>query len=168
MRRQSDLRPAEGRPMTGGGAAALLRHLGSGVRSTREVRGYLRRRGLPEPDVERLIAASRGQGLLDDRCAARLWAEQWARAGFAAAAIRHKLRAKGFDAHAIDDAAERAALPSDDEARARLVLARHTRRASGAAARSRLTRALASRGFDPDVIERVLRESLGSTDPDAD
>ena len=148
--------------------AGLSRFLGSSVRSTREARAYLRRLGLPEPDVERLIAASRERGLLDDRLAARLWAEQWARAGFAAAAIRHKLTTKGFDAHAIADAAKRAALLCDDEARARLVLARHTRRASGAAARSRLTRALASRGFDPDVIERVLRESFGSTDSNVD
>ena len=154
--------------MTGGGAAALLRHLGSGVRSTREARAYLRRLGLPEPDVERLVAASRKRGLLDDRLAARLWAEQWARAGFAAAAIRHKLTTKGFDAHAIADAAKRAALLCDDEARARLVLAQHSRRASGPRARVRLTRILASRGFDPDVIQRVLRESFGSPAPEAD
>ena len=148
--------------------AGLARFLGSGVHSTDEVRRYLRRRGLPEPDIERLIAASRQQGLLEDRLAARLWAEQWARAGFAAAAIRHKLTVKGFDAHAIDDATERVAPSSDDEARARLVLARAARRASGVAARFRLTRALASRGFDPDMIERVLREPFGSTDPNAD
>lgn len=160
----SSSRPGRRAPVPPG----LLRFLGSSVRSTREVRAYLRRRGTPEADVERLLAACRNGGLLDDRLAARLWAEQWARAGFAAAAIRHKLTTKGFDAHAIDEATDQVAPPSEDAPRARLVLARYARRAAGAAARPRLARALAARGFDPDVIERVLRESFGSTDPDAD
>jgi SOS response regulatory protein OraA/RecX len=90
----------------------------------------------------------------------RLWADHWARAGFASAAIRLKLSAKGFDEGVINNATSQLCPPSDDEERARLVLAQHARRATARLARARLARTLASRGFDSDLIERLLNESV--------
>lgn len=99
--------------------------------------------------------------MLDDEAGARLWADQWARRGYAWDAIRAKLSLKGFSDQAIERAATRLGLAGDDEARARLVAATHRRR-QHARPQSRwaLARTLTSRGFDTDVIERVLNESL--------
>ena len=147
--------------------AALPRYLRSGVRSTDDVLTYLRRRGVSAGRAARLVAEYQARGWLDDRAAARLWAEHWARAGFASAAVRLKLSAKGFDARTITDVANQVVPPSDDEARARLLAARSARRSTGRLARSRLARTLASRGFDSDLIERILDESHSPTYPDA-
>ena len=142
--------------------AALPRYLRTGVRSTHDVLSYLRRRGVSAGRAAGLIAEYRARGWLDDRAAARLWAEHWVRQGYAASAIRARLSAKGCSEDVIDEAATRCCPPTDDQARARLVAARHARRAStGQRARFRLARALASRGFEPDLIEQVLNESRG-------
>ena len=138
-------------------ATKTLRYAQVGVRSTRDVLTYLERRGASRQITARILAECRALGLLNDRAAARLWAEQWARRGYAAAAIRLKLQAKGFDTQISDEAAARAGSASDDEARARLLVASSLRRQSSRPGRvQRLARVLASRGFDPDLIERVL------------
>ena len=144
---------------------AVARYVRSGVHSTREVVSFLRRRGVPSGNATRLVQTYQTQGWLDDRAGARLWAGQWARQGYASAAISCKLAAKGFDTQVIDEAINRAAPPSDDEARARAVLAQRAGHASGSPSRARLARALAARGFDADVIARLLGEP--STPDDA-
>ena len=142
---------------------ALSRYVRSGVRSTQEVVTYLRRHGVPPTRAARVVKQYRAQGLLDDRASARLWAEHWARRGYATAAIRLKLAAKGFDERVIDDTIHQWHPPSDDEERAREVVAQRVRRTAVRPARARLARTLASRGFDSDVIERILNESPGSS-----
>ena len=138
-------------------ATGALRYARVGVRSTRDVLTYLERRGASPNATARILADCRTLGLLDDQAAARLWAEQWARRGYASAAIRLKLQAKGFDARISDEAVTRAGSASDDEIRARLLVASSLRRQTARPGRSqRLARVLASRGFDPDLIERVL------------
>ena len=106
------------------------------------------------------MKAYQAQGLLDDHAAARLWAEQWARQGYAAAAIQLKLSDKGFPDGLVTNVITRYYPPTDDEARARELLAQRTRAGPHRATRSRLARTLASRGFDADLIERLLGESL--------
>ena len=153
--------------------AALPRYLRTGVRSTRDVRSYLGRRGVSAGRAARLVAGYRARGWLDDRAAARLWADHWAREGYAASLIRAKLSAKGFSEDVIDETATRCCPPTDDQARARLLVATYLQRhapprrvrslpapAEGRQA-GRLARTLASRGFDSDLIEQVLNESLG-------
>ena len=135
----------------------ISRYVRSGVRSTQEVVTYLRRHGVPPTHAARLVTEYRAKGLLDDRASARLWAEHWARRGYATAAIRVKLSAKGFDEHVINSTIHQRYPPSDDEERARAVVAQRVRRTAVRPARARLARTLASRGFDSDVIERILR-----------
>ena len=147
--------------------ATIPRYVRCGVRSTQEALTYLRRHGVSVNRAERLVSAYHAQGWLDDRASARLWAEQWARRGYATATIRLKLSAKGFDERLIDETIQQRCPASDDEARARAVLAQHMRRHTARPARARLARALASRGFDSDVIERILNESLGPSPSDA-
>jgi SOS response regulatory protein OraA/RecX len=103
------------------------------------------------------------RGWLDDRAGSRLVAEQWARQGYASAAIRVKLAAKGFDARIIDETVARVVPSSDDEARARTMLAKRAPQLADRSARARLARTLAAHGFEPDVIERLLGQSF---DPD--
>lgn len=141
--------------------AGTLRYAQAAVRSTHEVRSYLRRRGVPQAVTARIIAECQARGVLDDRLSAALWAEQWSRRGYAWAAIRVKLNAKGFDEQTIHTIGKTKACASHEEARARLVVQR-ARGRPGPRARMRLARRLASRGFDPDVIEQLLGDPLTS------
>ena len=140
---------------------AAVRYASAGVRSTRDVTIYLRRRGVAAGTINRAIAALRTRGLVDDDACARLWAEQWARRGYAADAIRAKLAAKGLNDVTIYHAFAQLRITADDDTRAREVAARFLRPATGGRKRARLARTLASRGFDSDQIEQVLNESLG-------
>ena len=143
---------------------AIPRYVRSGVRSTREVLRYLHRRGVPSNDATRLVRSYHRQGWLDDQIGVRLWAEQWARRGYAAAAIRVKLIDKGFDAHCIKETLNQFFPPTEDALRARAFLAHRARHAPGSASRTRLARLLAARGFEPDLIEQLLGESPSSDD----
>ena len=140
---------------------AALRYARTGVRSTRDVLAYLERRGASPRIAARILTQCRTLGLIDDRAAARLWAGQWARRGYAASAIRLKLQAKGFETRVSDQAAARAGPASDDdETRARLLVSSSLRRHGAGLGRSqRLARVLASRGFEPELIERLLAEA---------
>ena len=140
--------------------AGVLRYLRTGVRSTRDVLQYLSRRGLSLQRAASLVGTYQAQGLLDDRAAARLWADHWARQHYADSAIRLKLLAKGFDEPLARNTIARLTCDADDdEERARRLLAQHLRRSSRRPIPSRLARLLASRGFDSELIERVLRIS---------
>ena len=148
--------------------AAAARYTRTGVRSVNEVRAYLEGRKVPSPIAGRVIEELTARGFLDDRACARLWGEHWARRGYAWAAIRSKLSTKGLDERTIDEAAQHLGRPSQDDARARGVVAQRTHRSADRRERTRLARALASRGFDPDLIERVLSESFSSRPSDAE
>ena len=120
---------------------------------------------MPAQRVTAQVRSYRALGLLDDRAAARLWADHWARQGYAAAAIYEKLSRKGFS-NALSRFTLNQFDPSaDDESRARTWLARRTRSGTASPAPSRLARALASRGFDAELIERLLGESSDSDHP---
>ena len=140
--------------------AAASRYASTRVRSRQELQQYLKRRGVPAGTARQAVAACAARGLLDDRACARLWAEHWARRGYAGAAIYQRLMEKALDAAAIEQAIRTITRDSDDEARAQAFIARHLDRRTVRPSRSRLARTLASRGFDPDVIERVLCEAV--------
>jgi SOS response regulatory protein OraA/RecX len=131
----------------------FFRSVASGVRSTQEALTYLRRLGVSPAAATQIVNDVRARGLLDDRACARLWADHWARAGYAESAVRAKLSAKGFGEAAIREAVEHLGLPASEEARARELAGTLLRRPAGQVARR-----LASRGFSEDVIERVVRE----------
>ena len=133
----------------------------SGVRSTQQVAASLRRRGVAPEVVAQVVGACRRRGLLDDRACARLWADAWARKGYAWAAIRAKLAEKGLDEEAITQAGGRVGLAatSADEARARELLQRRIGRRPGPT-RAQAARLLAARGFDADLSERLLNDSF--------
>ncbi len=147
--------------------AAADRYVRSGVRSTQELRAYLAARQMPAGTAEQLIREYERRGALDDRACARLWAEQWARQQYAWTVIRERLITKGLPSDAIEQAAQSVGHPAAERARARALAARGAR-GGGRLAWSRLARTLASRGFDPELIEQILRETLGSNDSNAE
>lgn len=139
------------------GVTALTRYARAGVRSRQQVLAHLRRSGVSPRAALRLVQACEARGVVDDEAAARLWADQWARQGWAWAAIHAKLEARGFTPQAIERAQTRLRGTAEDEPRARQLLAERLRRGRGD--RARLARTLASRGFDPDLIDRLLDEA---------
>ena len=136
--------------------AVAARFLRTGVRSVHEVRAYLTRREISPAAVRRVIDQLLAQGTLDDCACARLWAEHWARRGYAWSAIRLKLTAKGLSDEVIARAVNTLGTAAADVTRARELVERHCRRTTQRRASPRLWRLLASRGFDQDVIEQVL------------
>lgn len=147
------------------------RYLQGRVRSVRETLDYLSRHGITSHDAQQAVTTAQARGLLDDRVAAQLWAEHWARQGYAWAMIHARLREKGFDERTITTLTHQHNATQDDEAAARRLIASSRRRASQLLPprqRFRLARTLAARGFDADLIERVLNEAVGPITSDAE
>ena len=104
------------------------------------------------------ITVCQQRGVLNDVACARLWADHWARAGWAWPAIHEKLSAKGLAEAAIAAARhDIGAGPQEELMRARAVRD-NLRQRRPVASDSAVARRLASRGFDEDVIERLFNE----------
>ena len=143
--------------------AAAIRYANRSVRSRRELVAYVSRLDCSAHAAARAVSRCAALGLVDDPLGARLWAEQWARRGYAASVIRSKLLAKGFVSGAVDEAAQTLATPHDEVARARRLIRGRMPASTDSRQRFRLARLLASHGFDPDVIEQALGHE--STEP---
>ncbi len=144
--------------------AVATRYTQRGVRSTQDVLAHLRRAGASAGTAARVVVECRSRGIVDDRACAQLWADHWARRDYAWSAIRLKLSEKGLDAQTIDTAAHKLGNASQDEARARHAVTDAQRRSSSRSTphqADRLARTLASRGFDSDLIERILNDTFG-------
>ncbi len=140
------------------------RYVRGRVRSTAELHAYLARREWPAADIASAIRAYQRRGWLNDGACARLWAEQWARQGYAWAAIRLRLLAKGLPPAVVDRAGHQQALVRTDLLRAR-ALVTHALRGGRAAVARRLSRRLAARGFDEETIRQVLPVVDDTTSP---
>ena len=131
--------------------ATALRLLRGRVRSSHELRQSLTAHGLPADQIPRIVRECERRGILDDEAAARLWAQQWADRGYGWPAIRHRLLAKGFSEQTAASAGQRLGVSAAAEAqRANAWAARQRRRG---VPRQRILRQLASRGFDPELME---------------
>ena len=142
--------------------AAVTRYTRVRVRSTHEVRAYLQRHQASPPVLQHLLDILTAQGLLDDRAAARLWAEQWARRGYAAEAIRVKLSMRGFEDRTIAQVTTAMSSPAEEIGRAHHLVSQRSHRGQRGDQREagRVRRLLVSRGFDVDVIEQVLGNNV--------
>ena len=149
------------KPGSSGGRQArsgIGRYLASGVRSTHEVLAYLAARGVPAREAARLVSAYAARGILDDRACARLCADHWGRQGYAASAIRAKLAGKGLPARLIEEAVREPSRPDEEERRARALVPPGALRSPRR--RMQLARKLSARGFDGELIERILGEAI--------
>ncbi len=129
-----------------------------GTRSTAQLRAYLDARHLPSSLTEPLITQCTREGLLDDAVCAILWAKTLRDRGYALAAIREQLLAKGLSAGVIAPALASLRAEADDAQVASEIVHRQ-RRVRAIAPPSqpqRLARWLAHHGFDEDVITDVL------------
>lgn len=159
----------------------LARYLRTGTRSTQEALTYLNTRGIPTRIAARLVAEFRQARLLDDRTCARLCADHWARRGYSREAIRARLAQKQLGHRDIEAAVRALGDRSDELERAERFVTeqlRHRWRITGrpdasgsrqaaVRERARLTRQLALRGFELELIEQVVNNALGSRGDDA-
>ena len=122
------------------------------MRSRHELTQYLQRHEVRAHEIPRIVRECERRGILNDQACARLWAEHWMRAGFGWLAIRDKLSAKGLEESIVVDVEHR--LGQDEEERARAWLDSRSR---GGFTTSR-ARQLIARGFDPDIVERIIPE----------
>ncbi len=141
--------------------ARALRYLAMREHSRAELERKLARHADDSPEdpaaprIARLLDELAAQGLLDDRRAAEaLVSAQSPR--FGGLKLRHKLRARGVDPEAAEAAL--AGLAGSELARARAVWQRRFGQpAADAAEYARQARFLAGRGFDAELIRRLLR-----------
>ena len=136
-------------------------YLRTGTRSRAEVRLYLQRRGLPSLEVVRVTRELERAGALDDRACAKLWMQRWMDEGYAWHLIRERLREKQLSERVIDELFSATRCEPDSRRLRAIATARWAcLPASDPRRRQRLARWLASRGFDLDLIERVLAELI--------
>ena len=150
------------------------RYLRVGTRSTDELRTYLRTKQVPPALIPPVVQHATEAGLLDDRACAILWATRLADQGYARQVIRQRLEAKGLAVSLVSRVLASRGGQDDEASRAREVVQRRLPAPAGTIGgpgrrsptvrdlrlRRRLTRLLAQRGFDSDLIDRVLAEFL--------
>ena len=145
--------------------ALARRYLRFGTRSTAQLLVYLQEHRIPARLIETLITDCTRDGLLDDRACAKLWATSLADRGYAWAAIREQLLAKGLAEGLVTQVIALLQARASDEVRARAVVQERVRGRAGndQRLRARVARFLSQRGFDSGLIDRVLTEALGPT-----
>jgi len=122
------------------------------------LRLYLQRHGVPAREIEQLVVEGTRQGFLDDAACAKLWATHLSDRGYACAAVRERLAAKGLSAGVIERVVRPLEIEQPDAARVREALRAQRSRAArqDARSRARLIRWLARRGYDTELIETAL------------
>ena len=131
-----------------------IRFSKSRVRSRQELEARLKLAQVSSRVASKIVNECQAAGLVDDEACAQLWAGHWARRGFAWGVIRQRLADKGLAASAIEQAGAAIGVGSHaDEARAREMAAGCHADAKGM---QRLARRLSARGFEAEVIEKVL------------
>lgn len=139
-----------------------LRQLTVRARTKEELRRSLARRHVPDVAVDEVVERFQEVGLLDDAAFARDWVASAGRRLRSRRVLGQELADKGVDRELIDEAM--AEVTPEDEYRVALRVAQ--RRLPGLegldrpARYRRLAGALARRGFDAQVVARVVREVL--------
>ena len=141
-----------------------LRLLARRARSRHELLTALERKGFPEPVRQAALGQVEGFGYLDDERFARERAAVLLQRGkYGPEAVQQRLRAHGLSREAATQAVATASgeVEFDPEAAARQVLERRglLGRKLEPREHARAGRLLFSRGFSPDVIQRVLGDA---------
>lgn len=121
-------------------------------RSAWQVRAALARRGHSESDIDAALERAKSLGYLDDRRVIEARVRKGLAEGKSRLDVARRLEAQGLDSTLVKTAidAQAASTGQSDELAAKALLAR--RGLSGVKA----ARLLASRGFDPDLIEKLV------------
>ncbi|HZG86785.1 RecX family transcriptional regulator [Paenibacillus sp.] len=146
----------------------VVKWLGGGLRSEKEIRGYLSRKGYEEDTVDACVERLRAQSYVDDERLSRTLAEdrlklqskgkQW---------IRRELLQKGVDKSTVQEAV--GSIDAGEEAAAALAVARKRWRTLGAgddpaAAKRKLYAYLARRGFSAGAVREAVRQTASGAD----
>jgi regulatory protein len=168
-------RPADAEPVTDPAACreAALRLLERQRRPRADLARRLRDRGFAPGTIDEVLGRLAEVGLIDDAEFARAWlAGRWGRRMAGWRRLEQELHARGI---APDDIARARAMLEeregavDEEAAARKALAQAARRYAALdprARRQRLYALLARRGFDGDMIRRVLGLAESEAEPE--
>ncbi|MFO7153889.1 MAG: RecX family transcriptional regulator [Caldicoprobacter oshimai] len=140
-----------------------LRYLGFRSRTQKEVEEYLRRKGFEAEAIEKAIEKLKGYGFIDDKDFASNWVNSRMRNNpKSRAAMALELRQKGVDAEIIDEVME--LVPREqEEAVANRLAQKYYERYREVDERERMyktAQALARRGFDWELIERIIRRLM--------
>ena len=136
-----------------------VREYGSG-----EMRAYLRRKGVDEPEAQEIVAELVKSGQISDERYSRVITRHQAHRGKGPHYIVAKLREKGVktDARKVREFYREAAPMDELETARRVVEIRYPRAFEDEAERRRAYQALLRRGFSSDVASRCVNKS-GST-----
>ncbi len=136
------------------------RYLRQGTRSTAQFRAYLEARHVSPSLAEALIVQCTREGWLDDAACTKLWARTLRERGYALAAIRAQLLAKGLADGVIERVLTSLRAEADDGRLAAEIAQKQmrTRASTVVSSPQRLARWLAQRGFDEDVIADVISD----------
>ncbi|MDN5276292.1 MAG: regulatory protein [Clostridiales bacterium] len=140
-----------------------LRYLGFRPRTQKEVEEYLKRKGFDRGAIEKAIEKLKGYGFIDDRAFASSWVNSRLRNNpKGRAAMARELRQKGVDAEIIDEVME--SVPREqEEAVANRLAQKYYERYREVDERERVyktAQALARRGFDWELIQRIIRRLI--------
>jgi len=137
---------------------SAVRYLARFDRTTKQVEEFLRARGASPVQAARTIRRLEVLRYLDDPAYAERWiASRLTRGPFGTARLRAELLRKGLSEDVTDGALGRALAEVDQETLARRVVALKQRRGSSLSRRQTF-RLLRQRGFEEDVISRIMGE----------
>jgi regulatory protein len=140
-------------PLKPDALSQATRLLASTDKTRAQLVAALERKGYPPAEIDEAIARAQALGYLDDARVARKKAQAELRAGWAGDALLARLTGAGLDEalarSAVAEAISEAGWVALEAARALM----GARRLTGAKA----ARFLASRGFEEDVVERLVR-----------
>jgi regulatory protein len=140
-----------------------LRQLAVQPRSRAELERALRRRGVAEDVIERVLGRFSEVGLIDDAAFARAWVEsRHAGKGLARRALAHELRRRGVEEDHVDAALDELT-PEQELETAQALVRRRLRVLHGVDSRTRIRRLvamLARKGYPAGLALRAVRDVL--------
>lgn len=133
-----------------------LTHISGSMKTEREIRLFLERKGYTEPVAEYCVGKMKEYGYIDDAAYCRMYTES-CRGKKGVRLIRSELKAKGAD----PEAAEAALSAVDWEQEAAQAVFRKYMRSKPYTQENlrRAVRHLLSRGFDPDIVQEAVRKA---------
>lgn len=137
---------------------SAVRYLSRFDRTTRQIEEFLRARGAPPVQIARTIRRLAALRYLDDSAYAERWiASRSARSPLGAARLRGELLRRGLPEDIVENALRHALSELDEETLARRTVGLKQRRGRSLS-RQQTFRLLRQRGFEEDVISRIMGE----------
>lgn len=136
-----------------------LRYLSFRPRTQKEVEEYLKRKGFDGKAIEKAIEKLKGYGFVDDRAFASSWVSSRLRnSPKGRMAMAWELRQRGVEVEIIDEVMESISEEQEEAVANRLAQKYYERyrEVDGRERAYKVARALARRGFDWEIIQRVI------------